>query len=313
MEHGSDPLNDLRAEAFALLFKGSLRAYGADTGACVEFPQNLDNPDAHYLELCRVHLFGSTPIGVYPHYLTAEGETVCRWGCVDFDEGDEASQIHAVNLIAVLLELGIVGWHEISRSKGSHVWVFAAETVPAALMRTALLAGCQIAQAPTQEINPKQAELQPGQVGNYVRLPYPDGWQNTLRRCMVEDTGEPIALPVFLKRADATSCRHSDLTALAKLYKDPTPSRQPRQEYAPSGWGVPAIVSYMVDHGPFEEGQDRSAWLWKLCCRMKDKGVPYGEARRLLETADERWGKFHDRPDGQQMLDRMLDKAWREA
>lgn len=298
---------------FALLFKGSLSVYGVDQGGCLHMPAHSDGPQAAYLEIVWGHLYGEESIGVYPQYLDAEGATLCRWGCVDFDEGDEASQIHALNLITVLLEFGIVGWHEISRSKGSHVWVFACETVPAAVMRKALLAGCQIAQAPTKEINPKQSHLKENQVGNYVRLPYPKGWEDVLRRCMVEDTGEPVTLREFLKGASESSCRLDDLKELAKLYRDPSPPRSIRREHSSSPSGVPAIVSHMVEHGPFEESQDRSAWLWRLCCKMRARGVQYEDARRLLGIADERWGKFSSRPNGGQALDDMLNKAWRQA
>src|SRR5262245_38603232 len=100
------------------------------------------------------HLRGTMSMGIYP-----VTQDCCLWGCVDFDDGEVASQVHARNVAVVLAHLDVTGWIERSRSKGYHVWVFAPEWVPARLMRRALLGACQTAQAPTKEVNPKSEHL----------------------------------------------------------------------------------------------------------------------------------------------------------
>lgn len=311
MDLTADLLKADQTEAFANLFLGSLVAVGSEQGGCVYLPDDANYFD--FQELCHQHLWGDTPIGVYPQYLYGD-ETLCHWGCVDFDDGDTDSKIHASNLQSVLHELSITGWHEISRSKGSHCWVFADTAVPAATMRQALMAACQIVDAPTREVNPKQAVLTEGQVGNYVRLPYPNNWRDTNRRCMVMESGNPWPFLAFVRTAAETRATLDDLEAAASLYKPPAaPAVAPRPVLAATSYGsddTPGIIHHMLTHGPFEAEQDRSAWLWKFCRRMAEKGVPSTTARSLLDEADRRWGKFHQRKDGSRHLDGMLAKAY---
>jgi hypothetical protein len=66
----------------------------------------------------------------------------------------------------------------------------------------------------------------------------------------------------------------------------------------------------MIEHGPMADQHDRSAWMWRMCRTMYEKNVPWNDAREALAEADARWGKFHERPDGESVLDRMLSKAY---
>ena len=134
---------------FANLFEGRTDTYGAEEGRA-ELAVGVE-----YIDRIDEHLNGERPVGIYPlMYIEPDGWCV-RWGCVDFDEGDEASWVHACNLHAVLSELSVTAYVERSRSKGYHVWVFSSDLVPAHVMRRALLGATQIAQAPLKEINPK--------------------------------------------------------------------------------------------------------------------------------------------------------------
>lgn len=298
---------------FADLFEGNRSAYGTEDGGCVraDLPDVLD-----WLHRVEAHLWGDTPIGVYPHWRDDNGDTVCRWGCVDFDEGDEESFIHATNLRVVLEQFGIVGWVERSRSKGFHVWVFSDGPTPARLMRNALLGATQVAGGPTREVNPKQEKLSVRddgsvQLGNYVRLPYPHLRPST-RRCMVDDIGAPVGLETFVNQASTSLASTAALRACEAVYQPVTPPRSPEPSepvLTPSG-GLPGLVVKMLEGGPLAGQEDRSAWLWRLCRVMYEKQVPYEDARSVLTAADLQWGKFHERPDGQETLDRMLAKAW---
>ena len=188
------------------------------------------------------------PIGVYPMTTiidddwTTVGAThgpwrwTVKWGCIDFDEGDEASWVHASNVHSVLAQLGTKSWIERSRSKGYHVWVFLDHWGDPDTVRRALLGACQIVAAPTKEINPKQVELPEGSIGNYVRLPYPGALArgavrraieaaNLLphgRRTMVSPAdGEPIDLSSFVSVACETLVSESDIELLASYYIPP--------------------------------------------------------------------------------------------
>ena len=148
------------SDTFITLFQGNPAVIGTEEGGCDRSPHKTTADHmAWWVTQMQQHLDGGPQAGVYPMVQTSDGFVV-HWGCIDVDEGEEASLIHASNIVTVLRKFGVTGWIERSRSKGYHVWVFAQDWVPAQLMRHALLAAAQIAQAPTREINPKQSTLQ---------------------------------------------------------------------------------------------------------------------------------------------------------
>jgi len=299
------------AAEFAELFMGRFDAYGAEEGGCIYAPGGDWND---YLLRVQRHLDGTEPLGVYPQ---VDGGWV-RWGCVDFDEGDEISWVHAQNLRQILSALCVVAWVERSRSKGYHVWVFLDEWVPARSMRHALLAACQVAGAPTKEVNPKQLDLAPGQVGNYVRLPYPGG-RAVDRRVMVDGYGAPVPLDTFLHEAAGGGCDLEALEDLAALYQPPVktalpvPDKRPMYTHGTALTRVDGLCKTIIEEGPLE-GSDRSGTLYKLAVNLwGQQDLTNDERLDLLVLADERWGKFMRRPNGRDELQRMLERAWRDA
>lgn len=306
---------------FASLFQGRTDAYGAEEGRA-ELAHGIE-----YMDRIREHLHGDRPMGVYPmRYTESEGWAV-NWGCVDFDEGDEPSWIHANNLNLVLTSLNIGSWIERSRSKGYHVWVFSHDLVPAHVMRRALLGATQIAKAPLKEINPKAegfwlprvSESQPlepdmAKIGNYVRLPYPNGY--TDRRVMCHPrTGETYSMEDFVELACSTRTTHKELAAIVHLYNEPAKPK-PKIVYTPSGNSGPALsriggLTYTIfQNGPLE-GMDRSGTLWKLANHLYTDGLTCEEARELLYDADERWGKYINRG-AEHELEKMLGRLWED-
>ena len=156
---------------FLDLFKGRLDTAGLDMTASgapgpFRFHESTDYAES-WIGLANGHLCGRLGIGVYPVW---HGQV--EWGCVDFDDGEDAAWEHATALRSVLNAFNITGWIERSRSKGYHVWVFSAGWVPALMMRRALMGACAISGVPDREVNPKSASLDPDQLGNFVRLPY---------------------------------------------------------------------------------------------------------------------------------------------
>lgn len=272
------------------LFEGRAEAIGTETGGCLRMIDDKASIGGwdHWL---LTHFNGdSDPIGVYPMipHLTLEGNDwtvnwIVHWGCIDYDEGDEESLVHARNTIKVLdLAAGIVGWIEKSRSKGYHVWVFADQAVPALTMRKALLAAAQVVNAPMKEINPKQVELghdpehNTFKLGNYVRLPYPSGILSEGRHRNVMDAdGSWLTFEQFIKAAWDNRCTIKQLETMGNKYVAPAK----RQRHAPAnpvdadkpwrerldGYTYTLLYGHGDQPGGPYEGQDRSSWLWKLC------------------------------------------------
>lgn len=306
-------------DMFADLHRGSLDAYGTEFGSCErsEHPSYED-----YRERIENHLLGVTPLGVYPMSQNVQsGDWEVSWGCVDFDEGEQDSHVHALNLQAVLLELDITSWVCRSRSKGFHVWVYASEWVDAALMRRALTAATQIAQAPTKEINPKQERLSAGQLGNYVRLEYPghlDAEPNMERRVALVG-GEPLPLEEFTLAAFAARTTAEDLKKLRPLYRAPQATeRRPRKPRTWSvgashndTWSMSPLARHILNNGPYTENGniDRSAALWKLANLLREDGLGPSETLQLVTQADQRWGKHHERGT-LEYLTKMVDKVF---
>jgi hypothetical protein len=305
---------------FARLFEGRTDAYGAEEGMA-ERANGVD-----YIDRVNEHLNGDRPMGVYPLMYVEPDGWVVNWGCVDFDEGDAPSWIHACNLQTVLEQLGVKGWIERSRSKGYHVWVFSSDLVPAHVMRRALLGATQIARAPVKEINPKtegfwlprvsqDSALQPdvSRLGNYVRLPYPKGYSNRRVMCRQPSSVTTVGLHEFVDEAHASRTTRLHLSSLAPLYKEPErpkPRVQPRQTSVdgPVTSKISGLSFVVFRDGPLD-GMDRSSALWRLANLLYTDGLTQDEAIELMLDADERWGKYHARND-QKELYKMVDRIW---
>jgi hypothetical protein len=294
---------------FKVLFEGNRSALGAEEGGCLRLPQPW-----MWSQFLEAHLTGEgEPVGVYPMvsgdrisgFHEDAGAWAVKWGCVDIDVGESESQLHAKNLHLALEAFGIRGWIERSRSKGYHVWVFADSWVPAGTMRSALLAACQIAGAPSQEVNPKQAKLREGQLGNYVRLPYP-GWlgpatsRPPFRRVMLRpSTGVPYGLSEFVCCAFGSRVGGNTLRTLSEAYVAPERPIQRRE------WkGVPTQDEGILGYVRWVENQqegNRNMGLFWAACRALDQGIydleplvqagvssglPEWEARRTVESAE---------------------------
>lgn len=306
-------------DGFASLFAGRLEAYGSEEGESIKTP---DWTYIGYRSRVQLHLEADNPMGVYPLIPDSGLGWVVNWGCVDFDEGDDPSLIHAMNLRAVLAEFGIVGWIERSRSKGFHVWVFARHPIAAATMRRALFVACQIAKAPTKEVNPKSegffhddGRMNMTKFGNYVRLPYPHG--ATDRRVVLDTDNTPLTVEWFVRIASQHRIVADDLVPLTALYVEPKPLR-PRKIWAehevdenglPSDLYMKRRTQALYRLGPFESNPDRSAALWRLANMLREDGYNEIETVKFLKVADARWGKFTARGD-EERLHELVDKVF---
>lgn len=311
----------------AQLFVGRKDVIGTEEGGC----ERLESSDIW--NQCMVnHWTGDgPPVGVYPmvrEIISMNGQGhlpgawAVHWGCVDFDEGDRDSLVHACNLVRVLQHFDITSWIEKSRSKGYHVWVFLQDWTYAATVRRALLAACQIAQAPTKEINPKQETLAEDAVGNYVRLPYPPDTTDGRRQVWTGDYTDPdsllpMARNVFALDAWQTRVDAPKLETLGKLWQPPVLNVSKTFGSASPPPGRPAerrlsgLAYKMYQEGPLSGTEDRSAWLWSFARELTQCDITSSEAREFLYSAhDHHAPKWAQRADGgRPQLDRMLAKA----
>ncbi len=301
-----------QVEQFARLFAGRTDAVGTDQGGMLPAtPESWEG-------LWELHLNGNSPIGTYP---LLDDNTV-TWGCIDFDEGEDASWAHAVNVTTVLSTFDVKGWIERSRSKGYHVWVFPEYPNAAEVMREALLAACQLVDAPTTEINPKQVDvtkLGKGK-GNYLRLPYAHA-RASGRQEMVDPIGpasSTLTLSWFLERALSELTPWHNLYRLSELYSPPVIARPQVEPSKLDGDPVKRMggLAYTIwKDGPLPDRttghMDRSGGLFKLAVELRKDGQhTYGEALQLVSDADYRWGKYMDRDGHDGQIVQLLGKIW---
>jgi hypothetical protein len=293
----------LMVQRFSKLFLGRLDVVGTDWGECKRVAYMSDDM---WIDLFDAHLDvgGQDSIGVYP----LMGDGSAAWGCVDIDEDTVE---HALNLQTVLRMHDVQAWVERSRSKGYHVWVLTPNEpkVPATLMRKALQAACQIVGCPDREVNPKQTELAEGQVGNYVRLPYPGGWERTDRQVMIG-----CSLDRFLEQAMQTGPQRPGLHRLADQWIDPHPPVRrhvlpPMDTTADPVRRMSSLAYILWRDGP--KFPDRSAAIWRLIVELVSQGAhTEQEIVNLVADADARWGKYQQRPNGRAEIERQVRKAW---
>lgn len=284
-------------EVFASVFDGRKDAYGAWEGMAVHKTVSY----ATYAE----HLYGSELIGIYP--LT--DEATVKWGCSDIDTDDLDA---ARNLQTALMVKGVHSYVEKTR-RGYHVWVFADEWVPAAIMRRALLSAHEAIGYPAKEVNPKQEEA--SSLGNYVRLPYPNGMNEMPEnRYMLNPNDTPMDFDTFISEVDEHLVSVHQLKPLADLHQPrkratiiPVTSASVREALS----YVNGYVANIWKYGPLE-GRDRSNTLCKMVHHMHEQGTPIQYAFTILKDADKRWGKFHLRPDCDDQLSKIISDIYED-
>lgn len=311
------------------LFDGRRDAFGAVHGEAVRRP--LQHRD------WTRHLFEDGSIGIYPLCPALSTETgldvfqemhgpaadvdewVCRWGCVDIDDGYEASLPIARNLQKAYSVLGLSSWIERTKGKGFHVWIFFSDWVPAVQARAVQLLACHLIDYHPREINPKQTKLADGQLGNYVNLPYAKRW--VPKRMMINPDSPDsersyVPLIPFIAEAEATLNTPEKIAEVAALYKEPRPAaavRINKDAYVDTPRLSP-LARKVAEEGPLphpETGHiDRSAGLQKLAHLCAKDGLNPGETFQVVYQADIRWGKYSCRRDGEQQLERIVENAY---
>lgn len=288
-------------DGFIQLFRGRGDAYGSWNGGCIR--EELTRETFYH------HLTDGPYIGVYP-LVPFKGEWGCVWGCSDIDVDDLDA---ARNLQTAFSLKNIVAWVEKTR-KGYHVWVFTDNLVPASTMRRAFLAAHQAINYPAKEVNPKQESAGSG-FGNYVRLPYYGAlYSMPENRFILNESNNPMELATFIELASHTMATCQQLEDVASLYV--VPDSKPFVTNISTPLQVKEVLNrisslpYVIwRDGPLE-GQDRSSALFRLSHILRETGVSPSDAFVVLKSADERWGKFHQRLDGDRELIKIVERSY---
>lgn len=305
---------------FVQLFAARDDVYGAWNGRCVRDRLTVEHYIRHLDSLAERDW-----IGVYP--FTPYG---VAWGCVDLDgkdfrvqPGSDEWDWHAMLELAfdlqTLLAVKDVHAHIERTRNGYHLWVFPeGQLAPATLMRRTLMAACQAKGYNPKEVNPKQEELPPGAVGNYVRLPYYGALSRARGeqpdRYFITEMGTPMELTHFLETARRTSV--VALSSVAKLWTppviehevDPTVDLDDDELRAVLNV-VPMIAFKIWKDGPLP-GNDRSNTLARLVHELAKGGIQPTSAFQILRSADRRWGKFAGRADCDEQLMQIVERVY---
>ena len=149
-------------------------------------------------QLWEDHLEGKEPaLGVIP--INENNE--CKWGCIDVD-------VYNLDHMAIMRNIKGMGFPLVtfrSKSGGAHLFLFAKEFIPAALMQSKLKAMSEALGYAGSEIFPKQTEIlvERGDTGNFLNLPYHGGIRGL--RYTFEAGGNAASLESFYSIYDEWS------------------------------------------------------------------------------------------------------------
>ena len=291
------------------LFGGRMDAYGGDDGYAVREPVTD--------RLILRHLEGTEGIGIYPMW-EQDGEWLVKWGCCDIDTG---SWTEAYSLATALRAMGFTPFVERSRSKGWHIWVFAADPVPARDMRRMLKVAYAAINLPAREANPKAEKgTHSDWLGNYVRLPFKGGMfvpperQTMMKGWDVTHDGEPMSADFFFHWFNSKHrAQPSDIQSWASRWVEPARKHLPQSRLSDDEIKrmfehMPSDLFDFVASGP-PRGGDRSEALVALAWKLKRSGFTAKEIYAAVCAADMRWGKYHDRPDGELYLQEIVERV----
>ena len=264
------------AQRMQQIFGARTDSYGQDVPKDGDPGKGGMRVDAPVTEqLFKEHLSGRMGLGIYPTWHNDEGVLMASWGCCDIDTGDWSE---AYALASALRAMQMVPHIERSRSKGWHIWVFPTEPVTAAEMRRALKVAYAAIELPAKEANPKSETLKPGQVGNYVRLPYKGAlgrFDDFARQCFmvgwdIKQEGFPVGPTDWMYEFDSGFQTQADIIRKwAGRWKEPErahvgPVNMYNDEQLKSLCnGLRGDLLLFVKNGPRQDRSSGNRGLWQ--------------------------------------------------
>lgn len=173
--------------SFAELFSGRTDAHGVGRGGVIH--------ETVTLQMYADHLKGigaDGGLGIFPIC-----DDAVRFAAIDLDEPDFDLAVD----LAELLPPGSGVWIEQSRSKGYHIWAFFGAPLEAWVARHVLRATTFNVKRSDIEIFPKQDQLRPGMVGNYINLPLFGDTRPIVWERDSPAAGSPLPINYFLDKA----------------------------------------------------------------------------------------------------------------
>jgi len=153
----------------------------------------------------RAHLAGEYGVGVVP--ITDDG--TCHFAAIDFDVYDEYT---VKRFVGDAKRSGFPFVWCKSKSGGAHLYMFFAQPMQAAEVRKKLGDLARTLGYPKIEIFPKQEQLEPGQIGNWINLPYFNA--KYTQRYGFDNEGRPIEdIEKFLDYAESMLVLPEDFQA----------------------------------------------------------------------------------------------------
>jgi len=198
------------------------------------------------------HLNGKTGLGIVPIW----DDNTCLFGCIDIDEYNDKEQEFFIALYHKIITYRLPLVLCRSKSGGAHVYLFAADPIPANLLRNRLQKFTNILGYPDTEIFPKQEKLDPADNGNWINLPYFNAKQ-TSRFGMVVKGNKllPLTLDGFVKYCQSKRISKKDLQQFQIQYEDYPPCLQA------------LFIEGFPDH-------DRNIGLFNVAVLMRKMGIP---------------------------------------
>tara|TARA_R110000822_G_scaffold33203_2_gene94881 strand:+ start:7154 stop:8065 length:912 start_codon:yes stop_codon:yes gene_type:complete len=287
-------------EDFASLHKGGTIAYVKDR---IKPVKQIDYED--YLQAVTEHLNGKEPIGVYPLW-QRNNVWMVDWAAVDLDEGD-VSDIHADNLVSLLSKMSIRSWKETSKSKGYHVWVYLKEPISAAVARNGMIGACRTVDVPIREVYPKQITLSTGQIGNCLRLPFPNE-RNKGRQEVIDYTLED-----FVQEAKEQRTPPSVYRKLLGLHTatEPAPLKIINKGTKADG-EFEGVAKDIWENPTMKKGQpvtDRSGTLVAFAGSLLWQDFSIQATIDWVRRLDDILGKYADRPDREQRITDLVNQT----
>jgi hypothetical protein len=283
-------INNEVIKRFMLLFRGNDRTFGTfDPKAKRKDRQQSTEHAAVTIDDFKEHLTGARGVGMVP--IMDDG--MCYFGAIDIDAHGDAPDIDIISLEKQVRENDIPLTVCRSKSGGAHLYLFGAEPLKAALVRSALSKWAEILGHAGCEIFPKQSKLikdEDGQIqnGNYINLCYFDSENPNQLRYSIEG-GHPISLAYFLDLAESRKITGSMLVERSDTDHN----------------GAPPCIQRMITGGV--PGGHRNIALYNLCIYLKqaypetwrdkafdlnakvfDKPLEHAEAKKAIQSVARR-------------------------
>jgi hypothetical protein len=256
---------------FANIFRGLTRAYGVyNNGRAKTIREPLD------LKRYDQHLNGELGIGVVP--INEENE--CNFAVIDIDIND--IDHNELNKQIDFLKIPLITCR--SKSGGAHLYTFFNKPAPAGMVRKILAKWAADLGHGSAEVFPKQNNLGPSDVGNWINLPYYSIVNNCIRY-MIDESG-PATVAKFLKTAEKMA-KDNDMTEYGTmdLAPDGMPPCLDYFYHAGAGEGIRNEVLYSF--GVFARKADMpdvEDFLMKINYKIIDPPLPAREVKSIVSS-----------------------------